>query len=144
VSRVPLARLIAGGVGLGFIGIGLRGIVVHAGDTHPRQWLEWLVGAALVHDVLFAPLVAVAGFVVLRVVPRRARAAAQTGLVISGAVLAVGLVALTSPGRRHYSDNSSLLPLPYGRNLAIVLGAVWACCAVWAAIALLRRPTRQR
>ncbi len=69
------------------------------------------------------------GVLVGRLVPRRARAAVQIGLLVSGCVLVVGLTAVLTPGGRHYSDNTSLLPLAYGRNLVIVLAIVWTAIA---------------
>jgi hypothetical protein len=137
--KPPVGRVIVGAIGLAFVGIGVRGIVTHSDDTHPRSWIVWVVAAALAHDLILAPAIAVVGVLVARLVPRRARAAVQIGLLVSGCVLVVGLTAVLTPGGRHYADNSSLLPLPYGRNLVIVLAIVWTATAVAIVVAFRRR-----
>jgi hypothetical protein len=123
-------RIILGAIGLGFVGIGVRGILTHSHDTHPRSWLTWVIAAALAHDLLLAPAIGVVGVLVGRLVPGRARAAVQIGLLVSGCVLVIGVTAVLTPGGRHYFDNSSLLPLAYGRNLVIVLAIVWTVIAI--------------
>ena len=64
----------------------------------------------------------------------------RIGLLVSGCVLVVGLTAVLTPGGRHYFDNSSLLPLAYGRNLLIVLAIVWTAIAVAIVAVSRRRP----
>ena len=140
--KQPVGRIVVGAVGVGFVGIGVRGILAHSHDTHPRSWITWVVAAALAHDLILAPVIGVVGVLVGRLVPRRARAAVQIGLLVSGCVLVVGLTAVLTPGGRHYSDNSSLLPLAYGRNLVIVLAIVWTAIAVAIVIASRRRADR--
>jgi hypothetical protein len=137
--KPPIGRIIVGAIGLSFVGIGLRGIVTHSADTHPRTWVIWVVAAALAHDLILAPAIIVLGAIVARAVPRRARSAVQIGLLVSGCVLVVGLTAVLTPGGRHYSDNSSLLPLPYARNLIIVLAIIWTAIAIAIVVALRRR-----
>ncbi len=137
--KPPVGRIVVGAIGIAFVGIGLRGIVTHSHDTHPRSWITWVIAAALAHDLILAPAIAIVGLLVGRLVPRRARAAVQIGLLVSGCVLVVGLTAVLTPGGRHYADNSSLLPLAYGRNLVIVLAIVWTAIAIAIAVALRRR-----
>ena len=137
--KQPVGRVIVGAIGLGLVGIGVRGILTHSHDTHPRSWLTWVIAAALAHDLILAPAVGVVGVLVGRLVPRRARAAVQIGLLVSGCVLVVGLTAVLTPGGRHYFDNTSLLPLAYGRNLVIVLAIVWTVTAIAIVVASRRR-----
>ena len=137
--KQPVGRIVVGAIGLGFVGIGVRGILTHSHDTHPRSWITWVIAAALAHDLILAPAIGVVGVLVGRLVPRRARAAVQIGLLVSGCVLVVGLTAVLTPGGRHYSDNSSLLPLAYGRNLVIVLALVWTAIAIAIVVAFRRR-----
>ncbi|HEX2048413.1 MAG TPA: hypothetical protein VHF27_11640 [Acidimicrobiales bacterium] len=114
--------------GWAVIGFGVRGIVDHSVDTRPADLARFVLGGAVLHDVVVAPLVILAGVAVARSVPRRARAATQTALVVTG------IVALFSyPLVRGYglaADNPSSLPHNYARNLLIVLGLVWASAAV--------------
>jgi uncharacterized membrane protein len=137
--KQPVGRIIVGAIGLGFVGIGVRGILTHSHDTHPRSWVTWVIAAALAHDLILAPAIGVVGVLVGRLVPGRARAAVQIGLLVSGCVLVVGLTAVLTPGGRHYFDNSSLLPLAYGRNLVIVLAIVWTVIAIAIVVASRRR-----
>jgi hypothetical protein len=137
--KQPVGRIIVGAIGLGFVAIGVRGILTHSYDTHPRSWITWVIAAALAHDLILAPAIGVVGVLVGRLVPRRARAAVQIGLLVSGCVLVIGLTAVLTPGGRHYFDNSSLLPLAYGRNLVIVLAIVWTAIAVAIVVAFRRR-----
>jgi hypothetical protein len=137
--KPPVGRIIVGAIGVAFVGVGVRGILTHSPDTHPRSWVTWVVAAALAHDLILAPAIGVVGVLVGRLVPRRARAAVQIGLLVSGCVLVVGLTAVLTPGGRHYSDNSSLLPLAYGRNLVIVLAIVWTAIAIAIVVASRRR-----
>lgn len=139
--KQPIGRIVVGAIGIGFVAVGVRGIFAHSHDTHPRSWVTWVVAAALAHDLILAPIIGVVGVLVGRLVPRRARAAVQIGLLVSGCVLVVGLTAVLTPGGRHYSDNSSLLPLAYGRNLFMVLAIVWTAIAV-AIVAAFRRRAR--
>lgn len=137
--KPPVGRIVVGAIGVGFVVVGVRGILAHGHDTHPRSWLTWVIAAALAHDLILAPAIAVVGVLVGRLVPHRARAAVQIGLLISGCVLVVGLTAILTPGGRHYADNSSLLPLAYGRNLVIVLAIVWTAIAIAIVVAFRRR-----
>jgi hypothetical protein len=139
--KQPVGRIVVGAIGLCFVGIGVRGILGNGHDTHPRSWITWLVASALVHDLVLAPIIGMVGLLVGRLVPGRARAAVQLGLLVSGCVLVVGLTAVLTPGGRHYFDNASLLPLAYGRNLVIVLAAVWTTIVIAIVVASRRRST---
>jgi hypothetical protein len=119
--------------GWAVIGFGLRGILQHSIDTRPSNLARFVVGGALLHDLVVAPIVVVAGVVLARAVPGRARAAVQAALVVTA------IVALFSyPLVRAYglaANNPTSLPHNYAANLLIVLGVVWAV----AAVAVLRR-----
>lgn len=99
--------------------------------------LTWFAGGVIVHDALLVPLTLLVGVVLLRVVPGPYRGLVQGALVLS-ALLTLALLPLLS-GRGRTPANPSQQPLPYTRNLLLVLLAVWAVTAV---LALLR--TRRR
>ena len=113
--------------GWAVIGLGLRGIFEHSLYTRPANLARFVVGGALLHDLVVAPLVILAGVVVARAVPARGRAVIQAALAISG------IVALFSyPLVRAYglaANNPTSLPHNYARNLLVVLGVVWAVAA---------------
>ncbi|MGI9578832.1 MAG: hypothetical protein ACR2OH_11565, partial [Microthrixaceae bacterium] len=101
--------------------------------TAPASWFTWLIGGALVHDLIVLPVVllAGAGFASLGRpgLGRSLRWAVAVGAVITVASFPV----VARFGER--SDNPTVLPLPAGRNLvwiwlgllavAIVVGVIW-------------------
>ncbi|MGW5424477.1 hypothetical protein [Streptomyces sp. NPDC003943] len=124
-------RYAVGGLGLVLIGLGAR--LVAAGPD-PLGVLVWLAGAVVLHDGILAPLVFGIG---LLLVGRRQRGLSRGALLVAGTVVLVTLPLLVRPGA---PPNPSALPLPYGRNLAIVLAGV----AVAAGLLYLVRRWRAR
>jgi hypothetical protein len=118
---------ISAGVGWAVIAWGLRGVFMHSLDTRPANLAKFVVGGALLHDLIVAPVVLLAGVALARAVPSRARSVVQAALAISA------IVALFSyPLVRAYglaAHNPTSLPHNYGANLLIVLGVVWAAAA---------------
>jgi hypothetical protein len=107
---------------------GVRGIFHHHLDTKPTNLATFAVGGALIHDLLFVPVVLLIGLAVNRAAPARVRSVVQGALIVSGS-----LVAFSYPLVRGYArvlHNPSSLPHNYTLNLAIVLGVVWAMAAV--------------
>ncbi|WUI03245.1 hypothetical protein OHR68_16015 [Spirillospora sp. NBC_00431] len=139
-TAVPkLAYAVVYGAGLALIAVGVRGIVVH---VDAAAWLGWFAGAAILHDGVLVPVVLVAGLATGRL-PAAYRRVVRAALVIAGCVTAVALPLVLGYGRR--ADEPSRLPLPYGRNLAIVLAVIAAAAAVTAAIrALTTRRARRK
>lgn len=121
-------------VGAGLSGYG--GYLLFAGGW-PQSALTWFVGGVVLHDALLVPLTLLVGVLLLRVVPGTYRGLAQGALVVS-AVLTLALLPLMS-GRGRTASNLSQQPLPYTRNLLLVLLGVWL---VTGAVAL--RRARQR
>lgn len=129
---------ISAAVGWGVIGWGVRGVFQHSLDTRPGNLARFVVGGALLHDLVFAPLVIVAGVLLARAVPPRARAVVQAALAVSG------IVALFSyPLVRAYglaANNPTSLPHNYAANLLVVLGLVWAVAAAAVIVRLRASP----
>jgi hypothetical protein len=101
---------------------GVRGALHHHVDTRPGQLVRFLIGGALAHDLVLAPLVLLTGVVLARWVAGRWRAPIQAALVISGT-----LVLFTYPELRGYGHalgNPTSLPHNYAANLAEVVAAV--------------------
>ncbi len=128
---------VSAAAGWAVIAWGLRGIFEHSLDTRPANLARFVVGGALLHDLFVAPLLLIAGVLLARSVPGRARAVVQGALAISG------IVALFSyPLVRAYglaTNNPTSLPHNYTANLLVVLGVVWAVAA-GLVIVRLRRP----
>lgn len=127
-------------LGWAVIAYAVRGLLQHHVDTRPANLAKFFVGGALAHDLLFAPVVLLAGVLLARFAPRPARALLQAGLLVSGC-----LVLFSYPLVRDYAKvihNPSSLPHNYTVNLALTLGAVWAAViAGGLATALLHRRT---
>lgn len=115
---------ISAAVGWAVIGWGVYGIFSNSLDTRPANLATFVVGGALLHDLLVAPVLILVGVLIARAVPARVRGPVQAALVVSG------IVALFSwPLVRAYglaANNPTSLPHNYGLNLLIVLGVVWA------------------
>jgi len=107
--------------GWGLILWGVRGALVHHIDTRPALLVRFLLGGALIHDLLLAPAVLLAGVLLARSVGRW-RAPIQSALFI-----AATLVLFTYPALRGYGHrlaNPTSLPHNYAVNLGIVVAVV--------------------
>lgn len=136
LSTVTAVRGLLAGAGLAAVGYGLYGMLTTQRATNPPQAARWLIGGILVHDLVVFPVTAVAGVLLTRFLRAPYRAVVQGALLVSASVALASL-----PLWRGYGgppDNPSVSPLPYGRNLAIVLGAVWAGAAVLIAVRAVR------
>ncbi|MFJ8623260.1 hypothetical protein ACIRD3_10450 [Kitasatospora sp. NPDC093550] len=114
--------------GLAVIGYGLYGLLGDPYITDPLDVLVWAVGGLVIHDGLWVPLVCALGAFLVRGPVLRG------WLVVAAAVTAVGLPAVLRADDDH--GNPSVLPLPYLRNLLLVLAAT---ALLAPAIALLGR-----
>lgn len=103
------------------------------------SWVRWIVGAALVHDLLLLPVVLIAGWVLTRLVPRPWRVPLRTALLVGG----ITALAVWPTARRWGArdDNPSILPLPVARNLAILV-AVLLVAALLAGVVAARTGNR--
>ena len=138
-TPVPPGRLFWPGVAVGWAvaTVGIWGLLSDAA-TRPHESLRFVIGAALVHDLLLAPVVVLVGRGIATVVPSRARGPVQAALMVSAVVAVFSVPFVRGYGRG--ATNPSLLPRNYGHGLAVVLVAVWAT----AAFAVARRYRRAR
>ena len=118
---------VGGAVGL----FGLAGLVRDAAKTMPPVWARWLLGLLLVHDVVLAPLVHLAGRRLRDRAPEPWRWPLQVGLVASGVLVLASLPVLYGVGRTTQPGNASVLPGDYPRALAGVLVMVWLGVLLW-------------
>ena len=116
---------------------GVRGALHHRIDTRPGQLARFLIGGALAHDLVLAPLVLLAGTALARTVRGRWRAPAQAALLVSGTLLLFTYPALRGYGRALHNPTS--LPHDYAANLAVVVGAVVVVSAAAALVNASRR-----
>ncbi|MGW5723949.1 hypothetical protein ACWEVP_47830 [Amycolatopsis sp. NPDC003865] len=99
----------------------------------------WIVGGPLINDGVIAPLTAVLGIALSRIVPRPWRVPVVTGTVITGVLLIVAFPLLwrpygTAPMPGLHDGNPAL-------GLALTLAAVWLVVLL---APLARRVTRRR
>ncbi|MFF8268400.1 hypothetical protein ACF059_13510 [Streptomyces sp. NPDC016562] len=123
--RVGGGRWVLGAFGLLVMGIGGRQLAAVAAAEDVGVWL---LGALILHDALIAPLVLAVGFLIAAV---PARGPLRGALIASGSLVLITLPLLVRPGA---PPNPSALPLPYGRNLLLVIGAVAVCAALLAVV----------
>jgi len=125
------------------LGLGALGVLVMAyavggavadRDDNLVGHLAFLVGVQAAHDAVVLPVAVGVGALLRRYV--REPAIIQGGLVVTVAVLVVGLPLALGYGRA--ADNPSALPLNYPLGLLLVLATVWL------AAALFRRSRRRR
>jgi len=101
------------------------------------SWSRWVVGSALVHDLVVLPLVLGAGWLLTRLAPVPWRVPLRTAAVVAAVVsLTVWPIAQRWGAR---DDNPSIMPLPVARNLALIVVALFACALVAGAVAQWRQ-----
>ena len=117
------------------------GLLAAAERTRPLAAALWFGGGVVAHDALLAPALLLVAAAVVRWVPVAARAVVQGSLFVSGALTLVALPLVGGLGGA--AGNPSANPLPYTRNLALVLTAVWVTAALLVAVRV-RRDRRAR
>lgn len=98
-------------------------------DLAPAGVLSFLAGVLILHDVVWMPALLVVGAAITRFVPRRRRP-----MVIAATISAAALAIVASPlvlGFGRPADNPSALPLPYGRNLAVLMVVLAGVAMLW-------------
>ncbi|HEY8018091.1 MAG TPA: hypothetical protein VIG53_01220 [Actinomycetota bacterium] len=128
------------GVGIGWlvIGFGVWSLITKPGATHPPEAAAWIVGLALAHDLVLAPIALTVAWILRRVVPRIARGLVLGALAISAIVALYALPLVRRFGAQ--ADNPSFLPRNAGAGLVLVIALVWAAAALLLAARLWGRP----
>lgn len=94
------------------------------------NFVAFVVGSDLLHDLLVAPFACAVGVLVARAAPPWARAPVQAALIATGTVLLI--VWLPWVGSADGSGNPTIQPLDYTTAALSVLGAVWLAAGAWA------------
>ena len=139
VDDSPRGWLFWTGLALGWavMAYAVIGIRSQADLTNPAQLTRWVVGAAVVHDLLVAPIVTIVAIALAW------RAPAWWGRPVAFAAGASAIVAVFATplvrgfGRR--VNNPSALPRDYTNNLAWVLAGIWGAAASVIAYRAVRR-----
>jgi hypothetical protein len=125
-------RYVAYAAGAALICVGVVGLVSHSAETVPARWVVWLVGAAVLHDLLFVPAVLAVG-ALTALVPLPYRRPVQAGLAVAVVITMIAFPLVRGFGRR--GDNPSILPQDYGVNLLLILAVIalaTGAAMVWA------------
>ena len=129
-------------LGVAAIAYGALELAGAAERTRPIWAAVWFGGGVVAHDAVLVPAVLLIAAAVVRWVPRPVRTVVQGALFVSGAVVLVAFP--LAGGFGGGAGNPSANPLPYGRNLLLVLAAVWAASAVLVACNALRGRRRRQ
>lgn len=127
--------LLVGWAVMGFGAVGISNSVWL--KDRPAKLATWVLGGLVVHDALIASLVTGAGLFLAWVLPRWLRGPVAGAAALSGLVVLFSYPLLRGFGRRE--SNTSILPLDYGRNVAIVLALIWLTAGTVVAVRLVRR-----
>ena len=122
--------------GLAAVGYGAHGLLTAGRRVPLGSWLTWFLGSALLDDLVLAPVWIGLGWLSARVLPRAARPAAVVGAAVCGVLTLVALPFVLGFGADPAND--SFLPRAYGRDLLLVVLAVWVAAAGWAVVAVRR------
>ncbi len=125
-------------LGVPILVYGIRGVFVDAASTHPDELARWVVGTALAHDLVVAPLVLALGFILRQFVRHGAiLRALQAGFLVSAVLTLVAWPFVRGYGRTQAVP--SLLPRNYALGLGAYLGVTWAVVGVVVLVVSLRR-----
>jgi hypothetical protein len=120
----------------------IRGIFVDDNLTHPPDLAPWLIGSAVAHDLVVAPLALAAGWTVNRWVPGPIRGPVQLGLFASAVMMLFAYPLVRGYGA--IPSNPSALPRDYTTGLLMVLGVIWAAVTASVATTAIRQKVRAR
>ncbi len=81
-------------------------------------YVRWTIGLAVVHDLVFAPLVGLVGYGIARLVPPTYKATVQGAAIVAGVVILFSIPFVRGWGR---NANTSALPRNYAEGLTIIL-----------------------
>ncbi len=115
-------RVFFGLVGVALLLGGVYQLIVDHERTHPIYLGMFVVGMAVLDDLVFIPVILLLGWVTTRLLPARAVAPVQAALIVLGGVAFVGVVFALSPARD--GEAGTLLTQPYGRNVLLLAGAI--------------------
>jgi multisubunit Na+/H+ antiporter MnhC subunit len=104
------------------------------------SWATWIVGAALVHDLVVLPAVLAVGWLLTRWVPTPWRVPMRTALVVAAVLTATVWPIARRWGAR--ADNPSIVPLPVARNLTWIVVALFVTALGLGAVSAARSRAR--
>jgi hypothetical protein len=130
------------GIAIGWLAIafGVWSLLSRPGAIHPPEVAVWVVGLALAHDLVLAPIAILVAWLLRRVAPRIARGLVLGALAISAIVALYAFPLVRRFGAQ--ADNPSFLPRNAGAGLVLVIALVWGVAALMLAMRLRVRTRR--
>lgn len=126
-----------GAIGTTTVVVALAKLRAESSPTGLTSAMQYLLGAGVAHDALWAPVVVLCGLVTLAV-PTWARVPVRIGLAFTALTALFAWPEVRGYGAR--ARNPSMLPLDYGRNQAVILALVW----IGVSVAIIVRAGRRR
>jgi hypothetical protein len=105
-------------------------------DSNPAALVQHVIAFDLFHDLVIAPAAVLIGWLLGKILPTAARGPVRAATAMTTIILVFAYPLFRRWGVR--PTNSSTLPLPYARNVVIVLAVVWVA-AVWVIVWRVRR-----
>ena len=115
-------------IGGGCMAFGLISLFSRAATTDPPNFAVFFIGLALVHDLVLAPVLIGAAWLLRSVIPRGIRGVLVGTLAVSAVVAGFSIPFVAGWGIQ--PDNPSFLPRDYGFGLLVVLACVWIAAVV--------------
>jgi hypothetical protein len=131
-------RVLLGALGLAAVARG-GWLLLDLGPADLVDALVWLAGGVLLHDAVLAPVVALVGVLLARLLPGPERAPVVVGAVLAGTLTLAVLPVLGRFGAK--PDDPYLLDRPYLLSWLLLTGALLTGSVV---VAVLRRRTAGR
>lgn len=115
-------------LGAAIIGFGIYGVIHDSKLTVPVSFIKWMVGGLILHDLVLAPLVILAGAGLRRFLPGRFRAPVQAALALAGvlALLSVPVIGAYGASR---ANPTVIYSHHYTRALIILFAILLAGAA---------------
>jgi hypothetical protein len=114
--------------GAAIVAYGGRGLLVFEPRGAPSA-LRWLIGSALVVDLVVIPAVGLVGWGLRRAVSATAWPVVRAALIVSGVLVLFSLALVTDQGGT--PGNATVRPRNYGEGLAVALVWTWAITGTW-------------
>ena len=110
-------------------------------DAQPTVLVRWLVGSALLHDLVWLPVVAIVGAALARANRGRLPSAVRWALATSAVLTVIAWPFVRGYGRNR--GNPSLLPRNYSQGLISYLVLTWILAGLAMALGRWRARRRQ-
>ncbi len=123
-------------VGTAIIVFGIYGVLKDSSLTVPGSLVKWLIGGLLIHDLVIAPLVILAGLGLRRVLPGRLRGPVQAALALAGVLVLLSVPVIGAYGNT--GDNPTVIYSHHYTRALLILLAILLLGAVLGVLRTLR------